>query len=103
MCGERRVLEVMGGEWAGRRKLGCRINEEENKTKFKRRAYMFSTGRMEMTLYTVPIYKGEGFEEGKVPREQIASFEKGSNSLRKVSLEKQNTLPIISFLKFLKY
>lgn len=54
---------------------------------------MVSIGRMEMILYTVPTDKGEGFEEVKVPRKQIASFEKRSISLRKVSIQSQSTLP----------
>lgn len=55
-----------------------------------------------MILYTVLTDKGEGFEEGKVPKDKIASFEKRSNSLRKVSIEKQSTLPYYIFFKISK-
>lgn len=41
---------------------------------------MVSMGRMEIILDMVPTDKSENFEEGKVPRQQIASLEKRSNS-----------------------
>lgn len=83
--GERRALEVSGER---EETYGvCGVIEKRSQTqRFKRWALMVSIGREEMISYAAVTDRGECFEEGKVPREQIEAFDTRSNShFRKVS------------------
>lgn len=54
---------------------------------------MVSIGREKLTSYVVVTDKGESFEEGMVPGEQIVVFDIRSKScFRKVSKENQSSL-----------